>query len=97
MQFTLQERVQRVVLWINRHFLLNVTATNELILSLVCLRDGRDVVISVESSGKVWKPNKPEDYNTWAFDAQVSLRQSREILTEAREQFLLQKLPIGKY
>lgn len=55
--FTLNERIQRVMLWINRHFLLNqpldINTSSELNHYMVSLRDEKEVAICMDQSGRV--------------------------------------------
>lgn len=56
-EFSVNERLQRICIWINQNFLLSdeleLTNERELKLHMKCLRDGKDLVMVFEGSGKV--------------------------------------------
>nr|CAH7736700.1 unnamed protein product [Callosobruchus chinensis] len=56
-QFKINERLQRICMWINQNFLLpedvEFNSGPNLIVNLLCLRDGTDLVMQFEISGKV--------------------------------------------
>lgn len=55
--FFVNERIQRIILWINRNFLLNKaldsSTYSELALYFLSLRDGKELAILMDPSGKV--------------------------------------------
>lgn len=56
-EFKINERLQRICMWVNQNFLLpeetEIEAGPELRLHLKCLRDGTDLLMIFEISGKV--------------------------------------------
>lgn len=55
--FTVNERIQRVMLWINRNFLLSqpldINTSSDLKLYMISLRDNKELAITMDQSGKV--------------------------------------------
>ncbi|KAK6620400.1 hypothetical protein RUM44_006801 [Polyplax serrata] len=55
--FTVNERIQRVMLWINRNFLLNqpldINSSSDLKLYMISLRDERELALTMDQSGRI--------------------------------------------
>lgn len=56
-EFKINERLQRICMWVNQNFLLpdelELTNERELKIHMKCLRDGSDLLLLFEANGKV--------------------------------------------